>query len=282
MSEPIHIIALDLDGTLLNTEKLLSAENRAALFKAAEAGIHIVPTTGRFYNGMPSFIRELPFIRYAITINGAEAADIATGEVIYKSEIPLLRALELMRYLDTLPVIYDCYQDNAGWISEHLKARIDSTVKDPHFRRMLHELRKPVPELKAFLRQRGQNVQKVQFFTRDMALRERLLEELPKLFPGIVVSSSTPQNVEINHVDANKGRAVLALAEHLGLQRAHTMAFGDGLNDLSMIRDAGIGVAMENACGEVLSAADYVTAHNDAHGVAKGIEKFVFTENERR
>ncbi len=110
-----------------------------------------------------------------------------------------------------------------------------------------------------------------------------MLQQLPKLFPGTVVSSSTPQNVEINHMDANKGRAVLALAEHLGLRRENTMAFGDGLNDLSMIRDAGIGVAMENACGEVLSAADYVTAHNDAHGVALAIEKFCFiSKNEGR
>lgn len=274
----IGLIALDLDGTLLDSRKNLSQENLAALQRAADLNIQIVPTTGRFYMGMPEKIRNLSFVRYAITINGAEVLDVKTGEVIYRAELPYLQAIKIMELLDTLPVIYDCYMDGAGWMTAALKEKIDDMVDDPHYVKMLHELRQSVPELKAFLRQRGQNVQKVQFFTRDMALRERLLEELPKLFPGIVVSSSNPQNVEINHVDANKGRAVLALAEHLGLQRAHTMAFGDGLNDLSMIRDAGIGVAMENACGEVLSAADYVTAHNDAHGVAKGIEKYVFTE----
>ncbi len=277
MSEPIHIIALDLDGTLLNTEKLLSAENRAALFKAAEAGIHIVPTTGRFYNGMPSFIRELPFIRYAITINGAEAADIATGEVIYKSEIPLLRALELMRYLDTLPVIYDCYQDNAGWISEHLKARIDSTVKDPHFRRMLHELRKPVPELKAFVTERGRDVQKIQFFIPTPELRLKLLRTLPEMFPDLAVSSSVSENIEVNSAAATKGNALMALAEHLNIPREAVMAFGDGLNDLSMIEAAGIGIAMENACDQAKDKANFITLSCDAHGVAHGIERFCFS-----
>lgn len=277
MSEPIRIIALDLDGTLLNTEKQLSPQNLAALQRAAEAGIHIVPTTGRFYNGMPQFIRDLPFIRFAITINGAEAADVVTDEVIYKSEIPLARALELMRYLDTLPVIYDCYLDNAGWISEHLKARIDSTVKDPHFRKMLHDLRMPVPELKAFVTERNRDVQKIQFFIPTPELRLELLETLPKMFPDLAVSSSVAENIEVNSSDATKGKALLALADHLSVPYASVMAFGDGLNDLSMLTAAGVGVAMGNACAEAKAASDWITLSCDDHGVAHGIDKFCFS-----
>ena len=71
MHNPIGIIALDLDGTLLNSNKELTPGNLAALERAAAAGIEIVPTTGRFYNAMPAIIRELPFVRYVITINGA-------------------------------------------------------------------------------------------------------------------------------------------------------------------------------------------------------------------
>ena len=276
MSELIRLIALDLDGTLLNTQKQLSEENRAALTRAARAGIHIVPTTGRFFDGMPEAVRELPFLRYAITINGAEVADHRTGEELYKADIPLARALELMRYLDTLPVIYDCYQDNAGWISQHLKARIDSTVKDPHFRRMLHELRKPVPELKAFVTERGRDVQKIQFFIPTPELRQELLETLPKMFPDLAVSSSVSENIEVNAAGATKGKALLGLAERLGIPREGTMAFGDGLNDLSMLEAAGVGVAMENACAEAKAAADYITLSNDEHGVAYAIQKFCF------
>ena len=276
MPEPIRLIALDLDGTLLNTQKQLSEENRAALVRAARAGIHVVPTTGRFFDGMPEAVRALPFLRYAITINGAEVADRRTGEELYKADIPLERALELMRYLDTLPVIYDCYQDNAGWISRHLKARIDSTVKDPHFRKMLHELRKPVPELKAFVTERGRDVQKIQFFIPTPELRQELLETLPKAFPDLAVSSSVSENIEVNAAGATKGRALLGLAERLGIPREGTMAFGDGLNDLSMLEAAGIGVAMENACAEAKAAADYITLSNDEHGVAYAIERFCF------
>lgn len=276
MSEPIRLIALDLDGTLLDTRKQLSEENRAALTRAARAGIHIVPTTGRFFDGMPEAVRALPFLRYAITINGAEVADHRTGEELYKADIPLARALELMRYLDTLPVIYDCYQDNAGWISQHLKARIDSTVKDPHFRRMLHELRKPVPELKAFVTERNRDIQKIQFFIPTPELRQELLETLPKMFPELAVSSSVSENIEVNAAGATKGKALLGLAKRLGIPREGTMAFGDGLNDLSMLEAAGVGVAMENACAEAKAAADYITLSNDEHGVAYAIEKYCF------
>ena len=95
------LIALDLDGTLLNSDKHLSAENADALQLAADSGAQIVPTTGRFFGGMPQVIRELPYLRYAITVNGAQVQDIRTGRSIYRAEIPLPRALAIMEYLDT-------------------------------------------------------------------------------------------------------------------------------------------------------------------------------------
>ena len=72
----IRLITLDLDGTLLNSKKELSPENAAALQWAADQGIEIVPTTGRFYGGMPEIIRNLPYLHYAITINGAQVYDV--------------------------------------------------------------------------------------------------------------------------------------------------------------------------------------------------------------
>jgi len=276
MSEPIRLIALDLDGTLLDSQKRLSDENLAALTRAAEAGVHIVPTTGRFFDGMPEIIRKLPFLRYAITINGAEAADVHTGEVFYKAEIPADRAIELMEYLDTLPVIYDCYMENAGWMTAAQKERIDGMVKNAHYRKMLHELRRPVPELKTFVRERGRDVQKVQFFIPTAELRQELLQLLPERFPNLAVSSSVSENIELNAAHATKGKALLALAERLGIPREGTMSFGDGLNDLSMLTAAGMGVAMENACPEAKAAADFITLSNDDHGVAYAIEKYCF------
>lgn len=266
------IIALDLDGTLLNSDKQLSEGNRRALERAFEAGYAIVPTTGRFYGGMPACIRDLPFIRYIITINGAEVADLATGEVIYSAEIPNERALAVYEAMDSENVLYDCYQHNAAFMSAAHKERIDDMVSSDHYREMLHRLRKPVPDLKAFLRENGEDVQKIQLFTVDRALRLHLMEKLPTMFEGLAVSSSVIDNIEINDSRAHKGAALLALADHLGLRREDTFAFGDGLNDLTMLREAGIGFAMENGEAEVKAVADRVTAGCDEDGVARGIE----------
>ena len=268
----IRLIALDLDGTLLNSAKELTPRSRAALAAAAEAGIEIVPSTGRFFGGMPEAVRALPFLRYAITINGAQVYDIRNDSSLYSALIPLDEAIAIMEFLDGMPLIYDCYMDNHGWMTQSMWDCAEEFAPDEHYRKMMRGLRKPVPELKAFLREQGRDVQKVQFFTKDLALRDRLLDEVGRRFPALIVSSSLANNVEINHEKANKGDALLCLAEKLGLSRSQTMAFGDGLNDLRMLADAGTGVAMGNARPEVVAVADRVTLDNDSDGVAAVIE----------
>ena len=271
------IIALDLDGTLLNSNKELTGVCLRALHRADEAGFAIVPTTGRFYGGMPRVIRDLPFLRYAITVNGAAVADILTGEVIYSAEIPAARAIAVMEAMDSEAVLYDCYQNNDAFMSTSHKARIDEMIFNPHYREMIHRLRKPVPDLKAHIGASGCDVQKVQLFMPDNDLRLHLMAALPRMFDGLAVSSSISENIEINDEKAHKGAALLALAEHLDLRREATYAFGDGLNDLTMLRDAGTGIAMANAEPEAKAVADRLTLSCDEDGVAYGIDEILKT-----
>ena len=263
-----RLIALDLDGTLLSSSKQLSAENAAALQLASEHGALIVPTTGRFFGGMPQVIQELPYLRYVITINGAQVLDIQSGKSIYRAELPLDCALAILEYLDTLPVIYDCYCDSWGWMTRAMQETAPKFITDAHSLKMVQELRTPVDELKCYLRARGDDVQKIQLFVGNVSHRPAIMAELTRRFPETVVSSSLANNIEINTGAANKGSAVRALAMHLGIPMEQTIAFGDGGNDLSMIRMCGLGVAMANACPEVLAAADRVTGSCDENGVA--------------
>ena len=274
MKKDIRIIALDLDGTLLNSNKELTERSYRALTAAAAKGIEIVPTTGRFYGGMPAVIRDLPFVNYAITINGAHVHNVRTGQVLYRAEIPWQQAVEIMTFLDTLPVAYDCFMDNGAFMTAALQDRIENYTDDPHYQDMVRRLRRGVPELKAFIAERRQDVQKSQFFTMDAALRRRMLEELPRRFADIIVSSALAHNVEINNARANKGAAIRALAEYLGCGAEQVMAFGDGLNDWTMIETAGFGVVMANGVNELKACADYITDDCDHDGVAAAIEKF--------
>ena len=274
----MKLIALDLDGTLLTTEKVLTPENEAALRRAAEAGIEIVPATGRFYEAMPEAVRSLPYLHYAITVNGAEIREVRTGRALSRAEIPLARALEVLRVLDRLPVIYDCYMDNWGWMTQaHYDAAADF-APHRHSLEMIQTLRTPVPELKAHLEQVGHDVQKIMMFFRDPALRIASLRELAERFPDLAVSSSIPRNLEINSLEAQKGPALLRLAARLGIAPEQTMAFGDDLNDVSMLRAAGIGVAMGNACPEAKAAAALVTASCDENGVAQALDRLLFSQ----
>ena len=272
---PVKLIAFDLDGTLLDRQKNIPQANLQALMAAAEAGVLLVPATGRIYTGIPEQIRALPGARYFITINGAYAYDAQEDRNLYSSELSLELCLRLIQYMDTLPVIYDCYQDNWGFISRSMFQRAGDFIPDPGIMKMMLELRTPVDSLAETLRQKGRPVQKMQMHFQDMAERDRQLKLVAELFPETAVSSSLPWNIEINSAGATKGQALKALCQALGIDLRDTLAFGDGTNDLDMIRTAGIGVAMGNGAEEVKAAADWVAPNNDDAGVAAGIYRFM-------
>ena len=272
----IKLIALDLDGTLLNADKQLSAQNAAALERAAGEGIEIVPATGRFYRGMPQLIRDLPYVNYVITVNGAAVYDVKRQQTVCSSEIPWQRAVSVMEGLDGLDVIYDCYQNGWGWMTQAFYDKAAAYAANIHSLDMILHLRTPVPELKACLRERAQGVQKIQIFFRDMDLRAELLKTLPLQFPDLVVTSSIVNNIELNSREATKGVALTKLAARLGVPLEETMAFGDDFNDIPMLEAAGTGVAMENAGEEVKRAADWITDGCDQSGVAHAMQCFLW------
>ncbi len=280
MAQKIKLILLDLDGTLLTRAKTISPRNYAALERCAKAGIHIVPSTGRFYEGMPEVVRALPFVRYVVAVNGAQVYDVKEDNVLCRAEIPPEQAAEVFRELDTLPVIYDCYQNNWGYMSERLYARIDEFITEPAVKRMVKELRRPVPDLTDYILSGQHSVQKIQMFFADMNRRAAELQRLPRVFPTLAVSSAITNNIEINAQKANKGEALRFLCRHLNLSTAEAMAMGDGTNDLSMIKVAGVGVAMAAADPALLTAADFITADAEEDGVARAIERFCFHEVE--
>jgi Cof subfamily protein (haloacid dehalogenase superfamily) len=281
MKKDIKIISLDLDGTLLDSQKRLSEANRAALEEAAAKGVHIVPTTGRFFGMMPQAVRDLPFVRYAITINGAQVYDRETDTAIVREEIPLDMALDIISLLDGYDVIYDCYRSNWGWMTESLQAKAEDYATDAHYLKMVREFRKPVPDLKEYLKSTAAegDVQKVMLFARNTpgseSVTKAITEAVSERFPSIKTTSSTWNNLELNIATAHKGNSLKRFAEHLGYTLDNCMALGDGTNDLSMIEAAGLGVAMSNAHPLVLAAADHVTVSNDEDGVAKAIRDFV-------
>ena len=272
---PIQILAFDLDGTLLDDGKRIPPENLEAIKKAAALGVHIVPATGRIYKGIPDDLKRLPFMRWFITTNGAYLYDAVEDRAAARAEIPAAAAVAFYEYADSLGVLYDCYQDNWGYMTADMLARAPDVIPDPGVRKLITGLRAPVPELKAYLREKSRGVQKLQLYFTDMDQRARELEALPKRFPDLSFSTSMPFNIEINAPTATKGQCLMRLCALLGIEAGDTMALGDGTNDLDMLQKAGIGVAMANAAPALLEAADFVTLTNNEAGFARAVERFI-------
>ena len=269
----IRLVALDLDGTLLDSEKRLSPRNRAALEDAAGRGAWIVPTTGRFFDGMPQEVRDLPFVRYAVTINGASVFDRVENRTVSSSTIPLETSLRIFAALSRFDVASECYMDDWGWNSEATAAKAAEYAPDAHYAEMIRGLRTHVPDLVAHLRKTGHDIQKILAFAKDPSLYEAVAAAVAEAAPDVIATASNPRLFEFNSAGAHKGAALVRLAAHLGFGMENVMSFGDGLNDLTMVRDAGVGVAMANAVPEVLAAARETTLSNDEDGVAAALER---------
>ncbi len=270
----IKLISLDLDGTLLDSRKRLSAGNLQALQACIARGVQIVPTTGRTVDGVPAAVKEIPGVRYAIATNGAIIYDMKEEKIIDRRTLDHSKALSILHILEEYPVMYDPYINGRGITEEKFFNHMDNFGLTKELQDMVRITRDVVPNIIRFVEENDSPIEKINMFFADPSLKSQIRERLNEI-SDIVITSSIPLNLEINHPEATKGKGILRLAEYLGISREETMAFGDGENDLSMIIEAGIGVAMENGMDFLKVNADYVTKSNDEDGVAAAIDRFV-------
>ncbi|MDO4961604.1 MAG: Cof-type HAD-IIB family hydrolase [Eubacteriales bacterium] len=275
MKKNIKLIALDLDGTLLNSNKELTNVNFEALRKAHEAGIYIVPTTGRLASAMPAAVKELPFLQYVIACNGAQVTDITSGEVLDRKELTNAEALGIINVLKEYPGIYDSYINGQGFMNKEFLARAREFTMDENHYKLVYNNRTPVADLAEFITERDFSVQKVQIMFRTVEDQQRFMPEISSRLPHCLCTSSYPNNIEINCRTAHKGAGLEFLCGYLGIKIEQSMSFGDGSNDITMLSAAGTGVAMANAPDFVKEFADMIAPSCDENGVARVIEEFV-------
>lgn len=269
---PIRLIALDLDGTVLNDKKELTPRTAAALTAAAEQGALIVPATGRTATGIPDSLLALPGVRYAITANGARVIDLASGQTLCALYIPRDAALDAYDRLLRYDCLLDIFQDGQGYTTASNLACLPEYAPQ-NLIGYVTSTRKVLEDMRGFVAAQAHGLEKFTLFFRYEEERRRAWAEMEGL--GLTAVSSLPRNMELNAAGVNKGRGLLMLADALGLPAASLMACGDGGNDLEMVRAAGLGVAMANAFDEVKAAADFVTRSNNEDGVAYAVEKFM-------
>ncbi len=273
MIHQIKMIGIDLDGTLLTTEKKLLPFTRRVLSEAIKKGIFVVMATGRPYSGILEEIRTFPGIRYVLTSNGARVLDMNTQKVLVEHLLPLKSAKKALEILQKYDTLQEVYFDGQGYAEEEKLEMISRYHHNPHMWEYVRKSRKPIPSIPELVAGENRDMDKVQALFADMGELEEAWKELEQ-YEELVLVSSLGYNIEINAVGVDKGRGLMELGELLGIRPEEVMAFGDGDNDIRMLQKAGIGVAMGNALDNVKAAADYVTDTNDEEGVAKAILKY--------
>ncbi|MCI9238757.1 MAG: HAD family phosphatase [Dorea sp.] len=275
MKYDVRMIGFDLDGTLLTTQKEFSEYTKQVLSRAVEKNIEILPVTGRPLCGLPEELTGFAGIRYAITANGARIMDLSQGITLRERLVPVPVAEKILHIFERYDTLREIYYDGVGYAQRESLERIGHFFPSAPMAGYVTSTRLPVEDLRKKFREENRAVDKLQGVFADVREREKALEEL-KSVAGIEATGSLSNNIEVNISGVNKGEALLWLGERLGIPAEETMAFGDGGNDMALMRYKGISVAMINGREDIKAAADHVTEEsNDADGMARFLERHV-------
>lgn len=281
-----RMIAIDLDGTLLDRHNRISDENLAAIAKAQQAGATIVPCTGRGWREARVVLQALAGVELGVFVTGAVVGKVTTGESLNIAVIEPSLATELVRFLEHLPEAVLVYRDASmcghdylvtgqGVLTQATQWWFEATGATVHFQRHVGE-----EDLHHTLR--------VGALTTATRIPE-LKRQLANLFGDRILVQSfeavrmpTPdQGVHILEVFAggvDKWRGLHWIATQRGIAAEQIAAIGDEINDVAMLQSAGCGIAMANAVDPVKAVADHITDHHDDDGVAYAIERLLSGE----
>lgn len=266
----IKLVAIDIDGTLLDSNRKISPKVKETLQRANESGIYIVLCTGRPLPGVTEQLAELDLYGpndYVITYNGSLVQATQSNEIISQYTLSYEDFLEIELtarkagvHLHTIDdkAIYTANRD-IGKYTVHEAYLVDMPLKY----RTVEEMTPDMSIIKMMM-------------IDEPEVLDQAISVLPESFTTkFTTVKSTEFYYEILNKEASKGNALAKLADHLGIAQSEVMAIGDNENDLSMIEYAGIGVAMGNATENVKRAADILTTSNDEDGVAEALLKYM-------
>jgi len=270
----IRVLALDLDGTLTNDQKVVTPATRTALDAAAAKGVTIVLASGRPTAGVVPLARELELDKKGgciLSYNGGSITDCATGRTLYSQWLDSKYVPALCAFAKEQKVAIVTYNEQ-GVVSE--------SPEDPWALKECFTCGLPMQRVEDLAAYVDYPICKM-LITLDPARRDEVLAAGRKVFEGrIDLYPSSPFFIEAVPLGVAKDVSLGALLEKMGLTRENLMACGDGLNDRSMLAFAGTGVAMRNAEDAVKAvASDVTTADNNHDGVAEAVEKFILRED---
>lgn len=268
------LICIDMDGTLLNNQKNISRRNIEAINKAHNKGVKVVVCTGRIFTSADFFADLLKVKAPVIASNGAYIKEKDRDEVIYKGLLGHENCMKLLRFFKKYN-IYPHYYTTDTILTEKI-------IHSSYFYTLVNDTLPEDKKIKikivedwneTFEKYKNEIVKGVAVDDDINKIKDAKTELCQ--YGGLEVVSSRYNNFEVMNKGVSKGKAVEILASYYNLKREEIICIGDSENDLSMIKYAGLGVAMSNGDDIVKETAKYITDSNNEDGVAKVIEKFV-------
>ncbi|MCX7745592.1 MAG: Cof-type HAD-IIB family hydrolase [Clostridia bacterium] len=270
----IKLLAIDLDGTLLNSDKRISEVNLNSVRNAVDRGVKVVVCSGRVFKGARAYARQIGLKGPLISSNGAVIKEIDTEEVIYQN---------LLNLEDALKVIEICHQERVyfhSYIGDVMYTENRECPSKSYWKgndELPEEDRVEIRVVEDFgrvVRESGTTPAKFVIISKEPEKLAKTREYIKEI-SGVDVMSSHYDNFEIVNRGVNKGNALKILSQRYQVTAQELMAIGDNENDFAMLKFAGIKIAMGNADEKIKEISDYVTLTNDQNGVSKAIEKFI-------
>ena len=284
------LIAIDLDGTLLNSYGTVSEKNKLALTKAKENGAEIVIASGRSTNSVKNIANDLGICNYIICGNGSLIYDLQKEEIIYDKFIEKKKALQIIDICEQNSIYYNIYTEDmviAKTLSNNVLFYHQENANKPDNKKTKINLVQNIYEYVENLE--NQNILKITVSDNDSIIFNGIIRKLREVkdvdvldvahMSRKIIKNGTEEvsigyyYTEITNNNVDKWDAIEYLIKKLNIKKEEVMTIGDNVNDKIMIENAGRGVAMGNSAPYIKKIADIVVADNNQDGVAEAVEK---------
>jgi len=276
----IRVIIMDIDGTLVNSERKLSDKNRDALLKAQECGAILVLASGRPTVGLLDLARQLEMDKHhglLVSYNGSRVVDCETMEVLFDRPMTIEEGKAVLEHIKKFDrvrpivdkgeymVVTDVYDSDIDFNGKRFNV-IAYEARGNHYK--LYE----VDDMVTFA---DFPINKILTFSDPEYLQTHYVAMMEPFKDCLSCMFTSPFYFEYTAKGIDKAKALEEVLLPMGYKIEEMIAFGDGHNDESMVRFAGIGIAMENAVQELKDMANDVTLSNDEDGVAHSLYKYM-------
>lgn len=265
------LLAVDMDGTVLNSQKKISPRTKSAITELMKRGVYVVVSTGRNLAELADYRDDFKAMNYGIVISGGMIYDFFNDKPVKIHAVDEPTIFKLIDFgLETRAMIHlhTVHKSIAREVDIQNMAAFDMGIYQSMFDRICERC----DDCKEFVRAHPGEVIKVNLYHRDKKSRDKNFERIKPL--NLSISYAEAFNLEMSPANITKGSGLVELCDFLNIDVAETVAIGDADNDKEILQTAGFSVAMGNASDEIKNLADFVTLDNDNDGVAVAVEKF--------